>query len=617
MNRVLKRPPFSTRKRIRPCLALLSAAALASSGRAIPGSPLELKLSNPLQKTVVATHRLVAGPKKPVEDVNCYFFIPQDEPRQKIEALQFIPKPDSIGTDKYGRKVARWHIRRIPAGGHVAVRWAALVTTYDMKAQIHTQLRSRRVKITDELRELYLVDKSLYNLQSATIRNIADEIVSANHTPYKRVRAICAYLKEHLAYELVDVWDTAAKTLPRGTGSCSEYAFAFIALCRAAGVPARYVGATKCPSAAGSRFDTTNHRWPEAFLEGYGWVQLDPCKSYSVKPGYFAISREYLALGHGDGDTGSLMAWRYTGKAEPRKGLRAREEFFWCDPVAPERFHEIISTVAARNGRAPSPARAVAILGELDSDLALPFLTDILWSDNDGAVARAANLICRIDALCARQIRFFVRHRGGAARAMSRALEATAAGSWPGERGYWRNLFDGRRVIALEGRRGPFAIRDGWLANARGRGTLITDHVTSDRCIIDLRFKVTAPGRAALIFARSENGEFVELPFHVAEEPYLMRNRLLGVPCAGGLYGATPGAVHRATIAIDGCRVRVDFDGKMIFQLYHPKVGPGRIGLTVWGSKTRLHVERLRVMELGRKQTISGVLRDERLMKDE
>ena len=43
-------------------------------------------------------------------------------------------------------------------------------------------------------------------------------------------------------YERSGGWNTAPIVLERGNGSCSEYTFVFISMCRAAGVPARYVG---------------------------------------------------------------------------------------------------------------------------------------------------------------------------------------------------------------------------------------------------------------------------------------------------------------------------------------------------------------------------------------
>jgi len=61
--------------------------------------------------------------------------------------------------------------------------------------------------------------------------------------------------------------------LEKRLGDCSEYSYLFVALCRAAGIPARIQ--------AGFAFHSENevledgHMWAEYYLENYGWVPVD------------------------------------------------------------------------------------------------------------------------------------------------------------------------------------------------------------------------------------------------------------------------------------------------------------------------------------------------------
>ena len=198
---------------------------------------------------------------------------------------------------------------------------------------------------------------------------------------------------------------------------------------------------------------------------------------------------------------------------------------------------------------------------------------------------------------------------------MSSALEANAPGRRRKKKaGKWRDLFDGKRLRARQNETGPFKIQDRRLTNSGKTGTLITSHTTSDRCVIDLLFEHTGPGHAALLFGYVGKNVSLKLPFHVPTEPHVKLNYLAGARCKRGLYGASEGELHRATVAVDEYKVRFDFDGKTIFKLEHPSAGPGRIGLAVWDDKTTFSVKRLRVMELPESKAVSAILENAKAM---
>jgi transglutaminase-like putative cysteine protease len=65
---------------------------------------------------------------------------------------------------------------------------------------------------------------------------------------------------------------TASRALEQGSGVCQDHAHVFVAGCRAAGIPARYVSGyyytTQTPHAA-------SHAWADAYLTGHGWISID------------------------------------------------------------------------------------------------------------------------------------------------------------------------------------------------------------------------------------------------------------------------------------------------------------------------------------------------------
>jgi tetratricopeptide (TPR) repeat protein len=81
---------------------------------------------------------------------------------------------------------------------------------------------------------------------------------------------------------------TMDEIVDRGHAECRGYALLYAALCRAAGVPARTVwGLAKLPATdAKPKGDFASHNWCEVYVNGVGWVPVDPQKpeSFGLQP---------------------------------------------------------------------------------------------------------------------------------------------------------------------------------------------------------------------------------------------------------------------------------------------------------------------------------------------
>ena len=119
------------------------------------------------------------------------------------------------------------------------------------------------------------------------------------------------YVINNLDYVRDGRWDDAVTVLSRGNGSCSEYCFAFIALCRAAGIPARYNGGSiyKSPT---PHIDTVYHRITEVYLPNYGWVPIDVTWDDAlIKHYYFGLHVNRLFTLTIGGGPSKYLNWSY------------------------------------------------------------------------------------------------------------------------------------------------------------------------------------------------------------------------------------------------------------------------------------------------------------------
>jgi transglutaminase-like putative cysteine protease len=106
--------------------------------------------------------------------------------------------------------------------------------------------------------------------------------------------AVCAAM----AYRpgVTTVADTAISALERGEGVCQDQTHVFLAACRAAGVPVRYVSGYLHAN-GGSESASASHAWADVWLEGQGaWYGIDVTHAQPVGPWHcrLAVGRDYL-----------------------------------------------------------------------------------------------------------------------------------------------------------------------------------------------------------------------------------------------------------------------------------------------------------------------------------
>ncbi len=107
------------------------------------------------------------------------------------------------------------------------------------------------------------------------IRALAAEIAGDERDPLRLARRVYDYICEHIRYSYVRDYLLIANipefVLLNGYGDCGTMGLAFITLCRALGIPAKWQSGWACyPDHAGS------HDWAMFYVAPYGWLYCDP-----------------------------------------------------------------------------------------------------------------------------------------------------------------------------------------------------------------------------------------------------------------------------------------------------------------------------------------------------
>lgn len=74
-----------------------------------------------------------------------------------------------------------------------------------------------------------------------TVINLTSRLAQARQTPFEKVESIFNYVRDEMKFGFPPVWDEvkASQSVDYGLGYCNTKATLFVALCRAAGIPAR------------------------------------------------------------------------------------------------------------------------------------------------------------------------------------------------------------------------------------------------------------------------------------------------------------------------------------------------------------------------------------------
>jgi len=204
--------------------------------------------------------------------------VPTNSPRQQLlSPIKYRPQPAQVVTDRWGQEIALYPIRDLAPHQRIEVSYTLKARLGAISYVLLPERAGTLEEIPQQVRDRYLVEGSRYFITEDLVKSRAKEITAGEGNTYWIARKIFKWVINHLEYERVGGWDVAPTLIKRGTGSCSEYAFLFIALCRASGLPARFEGGTAMRGDEAS-VDGVYHRWAEVYLPGYGWVPIDPSR---------------------------------------------------------------------------------------------------------------------------------------------------------------------------------------------------------------------------------------------------------------------------------------------------------------------------------------------------
>lgn len=272
------------------------------------------RLTDTRKARITFTHQVKVYGKGKLKNIDVFIAIPGNMPQQKILDKSFAPQQYILEKDRWQQQVASFNYRDVSSNETVQSIMIADAEISAIRYFIFPDKVGPLGSVPEDIRKLYTANGSKYMTDDPYIQKLARDIVGDETNPYRMARSIFDYVRNNLEYKMEGGWNVAPVVLRRGTGSCSEYAFSFISLCRAAGLPARYVGALVVRGDDAS-LDEYFHRWPEIYLPGYGWIPIDPqggdkpsARDQATNIGN--LPNRFLITTQGGGDS-EYLGWNY------------------------------------------------------------------------------------------------------------------------------------------------------------------------------------------------------------------------------------------------------------------------------------------------------------------
>jgi len=225
--------------------------------------------------------------------------------KQEVLSVQFSREPSKI-YDLGNNRYAEFTFKNPKEDFEIQIITRIKLFRYDLSTALKNP---NPAPLTDGDLKEYLKEEKYLEKDHPAIKEIALQINGKDEID--TVRKIYEFVLDNMEYDHAKADNDIAKALGAAgavqlkKGVCVEYADLFVALCRAKGIPAKYVAGIPTEG----ENERKGHAWVEVYLENYGWVPFDPtwgdtkaATFESLKPLYIYLSdiRNDEVLGYSD-----------------------------------------------------------------------------------------------------------------------------------------------------------------------------------------------------------------------------------------------------------------------------------------------------------------------------
>ena len=260
------RPPSVILRMLRFAVAFVSASASL-----LFAAPQQDDFRVPVSRTFAVSYVVRVGPAAGSRKIQICVPIPSTDSVQTISTLRFggAGKPQILTDSKSGDRYALLTLNPTRLRGPAELRVAFEATRYEPR--IDDPMPSDENRATKKLSRYVQADS-----MSLAVANIAQTLTGNLTDPLEKARSLYEYVVAALNRDPADV-HCKSKTISISgpPAACFEPTELFVAMARAAGIPARAQFGWLLPEDQKGGIVGRSHSWAEFFAPGLGWIPVD------------------------------------------------------------------------------------------------------------------------------------------------------------------------------------------------------------------------------------------------------------------------------------------------------------------------------------------------------
>ena len=216
-----------------------------------------------------------------------YIWMPQPEVSASQRNVQLLSRSTEPFVENYRGTSLYQFIDILPQ----TTRGITLSYVSDVYA-VETTIKSQtpvKLNTPSPIASVYTLPSSLIPSDDSRIKAKAAEIVGKERYPYGKAQKIYEWLISSGGIREAVLSGGALEALEEKQADSYRAALLFCALARASGIPALPVAGVLVNRTMG----TTRHYWAEFWLDGFGWVPLDPALGAGIAPQDFNLREDH------------------------------------------------------------------------------------------------------------------------------------------------------------------------------------------------------------------------------------------------------------------------------------------------------------------------------------